>query len=41
MHFAAATALRLCGQYKTMGKVNLQPGEVQNLMGAAMSFLPK
>ena len=41
MHSAAATAMRLCGQYKTTGKVNLQPGEVQNLMGAAMSLLSK
>jgi len=41
MHSAAATALRLCGQYKTTGKVNLEPGEAQKLMGAAMSFLSK
>ncbi|KIM76745.1 hypothetical protein PILCRDRAFT_826141, partial [Piloderma croceum F 1598] len=39
MHSAASTAMRLCGQYKTTGKVNLEPGEMQNLMGAAMSFI--
>src|ERR1700691_4054239 len=39
MHSAATTAMRLCGQYKTTGKVNLEPGDAQNLMGVAMSFL--
>lgn len=39
MHSAAATAMRLFGEYKSTGKVNLQPGEMQQLMAAATSFL--
>jgi len=41
MHAAAATAMRLAGTYKTTGKFSLQSGDVQQLMGAAMSFLQK
>jgi hypothetical protein len=41
MHTAASTAMRLCGQYTTTARMNLEPGEMQNLMGAAMSFLSK
>jgi hypothetical protein len=37
MRSAAATAMRLWGQYKTTSKVNLEPGKMQNLMGVAMS----
>ena len=40
MHTAASTAMRLCG-YTNTGRVNLEQGEMQNLMGAAMSFLSK
>lgn len=39
MHSAASMAMRLCTEYKSTGKVNLQPGEMQGLIGAAMSFL--
>lgn len=38
MQSAAATAMRLMGEYKSTGKVNMQPGEMQKLMGLAMSL---
>jgi hypothetical protein len=38
IHAAGATALRLCGEYRSTGKVNLQPGEMQQLIAAAMSL---
>ncbi|KAG1725478.1 uncharacterized protein EDB91DRAFT_1168171 [Suillus paluster] len=38
MQSAAATAMRLMGEYKSTGKVNMQPGEMQKLMGVAMSL---
>ena len=41
MHTAASIAMRLCGQYMTTGRVNLEPGEMQNLMGSAISLLSK
>lgn len=38
MQTAAATAMRMMGEYKSTGKVNMQPGEMQKLMGLAMSL---
>ncbi|KAG2107412.1 uncharacterized protein F5147DRAFT_204880 [Suillus discolor] len=38
MQSAAATAMRLMGEYKSTGKVNMEPGEMQKLMGVAMSL---
>ncbi|KAI6004334.1 hypothetical protein EDC04DRAFT_2785628 [Pisolithus marmoratus] len=38
MQTAAASAMKLCADYKTTGKLNLQPGEMQKLVGAAMSL---
>lgn len=38
MQSAAATAMRLMGEYKSTGKVNMEPGEMQKLMGLAMSL---
>lgn len=38
MQTAAATAMRLMGEYKSTGKVNMEPGEMQKLMGVAMSL---
>lgn len=38
MKTAAATAMKLCSDYKTTGKLDLQPGEMQKLIGVAMSL---
>lgn len=38
MQSAAGTAMRLMGEYKSTGKVNMQPGEMQKLMGLAMTL---
>ncbi|KAG1843358.1 hypothetical protein DFJ58DRAFT_39145 [Suillus subalutaceus] len=38
MQSAAATAMRLMGEYKSTGKVNMEPGEMQKLMALAMSL---
>lgn len=38
MKTAAATAMKLCNDYKTTGKLDLQPGEMQKLIGVAMSL---
>ncbi|KAG1842926.1 hypothetical protein C8R48DRAFT_737131 [Suillus tomentosus] len=38
MQSAAASAMRLMGEYKSTGKVNMEPGEMQKLMGVAMSL---
>jgi len=39
MQSAGLTAMKLMGQYKSTGKVDLEPGEMQKLIGAAMSFI--
>lgn len=38
MQTAGATAMRMMTEYKSTGKVNMQPGEMQKLMGLAMSL---
>jgi len=38
MQVAAATAMRMMTEYKSTGKVDMQPGEMQKLMGLAMSL---
>ncbi|OAX35627.1 hypothetical protein K503DRAFT_868131 [Rhizopogon vinicolor AM-OR11-026] len=38
MQTAAATAMRMMTEYKSTGKVNMQAGETQKLMGLAMSL---
>ncbi|KAG1834005.1 hypothetical protein DFJ58DRAFT_869396 [Suillus subalutaceus] len=38
MQSASATAMRSMGEYKSTGKVNMEPGEMQKLMGLAMSL---
>ncbi|KAG6328048.1 hypothetical protein ID866_11041 [Astraeus odoratus] len=38
MQSAASAAMRLCSEYQSTGKLNLQPGEMQQLIGAAMSL---
>ncbi|KAI5988561.1 hypothetical protein EDD15DRAFT_1369247 [Pisolithus albus] len=38
MKTAAATAMKLCSDYKSTGKLDLQPGEMQKLIGVAMSL---
>jgi hypothetical protein len=38
MQSAATTAMRLMAEYKSTGKVNMEPGEMQKLMGLAMTL---
>jgi hypothetical protein len=38
MKSAGTTVMRLCGEYKSTGKINLQDGEMQQLIGTAMSL---
>jgi len=39
VHSAASTALRLATEFKSSGKVSLQPGELQTLISTALSIL--
>jgi hypothetical protein len=39
MHTAAATIIRLLQSYNSSGKMDLQPGDMQALIGAASSLI--